>query len=188
MQHRMTEMLRVIDGICHRHGLRYWLCSGTLLGAVRHEGYIPWDDDLDIEMMRPDYDRLMEILPRELPEDMALQTPDTDAGYFFCYAKVRDRRSRLSETNDYDRIFEHRGIFIDIFPYEKMPLPLLWVSNRTFGRIYKVMRHTDWTVETLQPQDPRHLSLQPPFRLPRAARLGTSLPDEKAELQPRHSL
>ena len=104
MQHRMTEMLRVIDGICHRHGLRYWLCSGTLLGAVRHEGYIPWDDDLDIEMMRPDYDRLMEILPRELPEDMALQTPDTDAGYFFCYAKVRDRRSRLSETNDYDRI------------------------------------------------------------------------------------
>ena len=63
MQHRMTEMLRVIDGICRRHGLRYWLCSGTLLGAVRHEGYIPWDDDLDIEMMRPDYDRLMEILP-----------------------------------------------------------------------------------------------------------------------------
>ena len=75
MQHRMTEMLRVIDAICRRHGLRYWLCSGTLLGAVRHEGYIPWDDDLDIEMMRPDYDRLMEILPRELPEDMALQTP-----------------------------------------------------------------------------------------------------------------
>ena len=73
MQHRMTEMLRVIDGICRRHGLRYWLCSGTLLGAVRHEGYIPWDDDLDIEMMRPDYDRLMEILPRELPKDMVLQ-------------------------------------------------------------------------------------------------------------------
>ncbi len=47
MQHRMTEMLRVIDGICRRHGLRYWLCSGTLLGAVRHEGYIPWDDALD---------------------------------------------------------------------------------------------------------------------------------------------
>ncbi len=150
MQHRMTEMLRVIDAICRRHGLRYWLCSGTLLGAVRHEGYIPWDDDLDIEMMRPDYDRLMEILPRELPKDMVLQTPDTDAGYFYCYAKVRDCSSRLFETPDYDRIFEHHGIFIDIFPYEKMPLPLLRVSNRTFGRIYKVMHHTDWTVETLR--------------------------------------
>ena len=81
---------------------------------------------------------------------MVLQTPDTDAGYFYCYAKVRDCSSRLFETPDYDRIFEHHGIFIDIFPYEKMPLPLLRVSNRTFGRIYKVMHHTDWTVETLR--------------------------------------
>ena len=64
MQDRMTEMLREIDAICRRHNIRYWLCSGTLLGCIRHGGYIPWDDDLDIEVLREDYDRLMEILPR----------------------------------------------------------------------------------------------------------------------------
>lgn len=150
MQQRMTEMLRTIDEICQRHGLRYWLCSGTLLGAVRHGSYIPWDDDLDIEMMRPDYERLMQILPRELPPHLALQNADTDPGYFYCFAKVRDLRSRLSETNDYDRIFKYRGIFIDIFPYEKMPYPLLWISNRTFGRVYKVMKRRDLSTDELR--------------------------------------
>ena len=58
MQHRMTEMLVEIDKICRRHDLKYWLCSGTLLGCVRHGGYIPWDDDLDIEMLREDYEKL----------------------------------------------------------------------------------------------------------------------------------
>lgn len=149
MQDRMTEMLREIDAICRRHNIRYWLCSGTLLGCIRHGGYIPWDDDLDIEVLREDYDRLMEILPRELPEHLRLQNHDTDPGYFFCFAKVRDTRSHLSETNDYDRIFRYRGIFIDIFPYEKMPLPLLWISNRTFGRIYKVMRNPEYNIQQL---------------------------------------
>ena len=141
MQHRMTEMLGEIDKICRRHNLKYWLCSGTLLGCVRHGGYIPWDDDLDIEMLREDYEKLLKILPEELPEHLKLQTPDTDPGYFFQFAKVRDTRSYLEETNDYDRIFQLKGIFIDIFPYEKMPLPLLWISNRTFGRVYKVMNN-----------------------------------------------
>ena len=67
MQHRMTEMLGEIDKICRRHNLKYWLCSGTLLGCVRHGGYIPWDDDLDIEMLREDYEKLLKILPEELP-------------------------------------------------------------------------------------------------------------------------
>lgn len=149
MQHRMTEMLVEIDKICRRHDLKYWLCSGTLLGCVRHGGYIPWDDDLDIEMLREDYEKLLKILPEELPEHLKLQTPDTDAGYFFQFAKVRDTRSYMEETNDYDRIFQFKGIFIDIFPYEKMPLPLLWISNRTFGRVYKVMNNPNNTPEQL---------------------------------------
>ena len=88
MQDRMTEMLREIDAICRRHNIRYWLCSGTLLGCIRHGGYIPWDDDLDIEVLREDYDRLMEILPRELPEHLRLQNHDTDPGYFFCATRA----------------------------------------------------------------------------------------------------
>ena len=144
-QHRMTEMLLVLDDICRRHGIRYWLAAGTLLGAVRHKGYIPWDDDLDIEMLREDYDRLLRILPKELPEHLQLQTPETDAGYFLAYAKLRDRRSRLSETNAYDRIFEMQGIFIDIFPMERVPSFLRWVSCRTIGRCYKVLKRKNLT-------------------------------------------
>ncbi|MCM1108749.1 MAG: LicD family protein [Clostridium sp.] len=140
-QHRMTELLLAVDRIARKHGIPYWLSSGTLLGAVRHGGYIPWDDDLDIEMLRPDYDRLMKVLPDELPEGMVLQTHDTDPGYFFLFAKVRDTRSEMSETNRYDRIFRHRGIYIDIFPFEKAPLPLHWVSCRAHGFTYNVLNN-----------------------------------------------
>lgn len=145
-QHRMTEMLLAVDRVCRKHNIPYWLSSGTLLGAVRHGGYIPWDDDLDIELLRPDYEHLMRVLPDELPADMVLQTHETDPGYFFLFAKVRDTHSYLSESNRYDRIFRHRGIYIDIFPFEKAPLPLHWISCRAHGFTYKIMknpRHSD---------------------------------------------
>lgn len=145
-QHRMTELLLAVDRICKKHDIPYWLSSGTLLGAVRHGGYIPWDDDLDIEMLRPDYERLMRVLPDELPEDMVLQTHDTDPGYFFAFAKVRDTKSRLQETNRYDRIFRYQGIYIDIFPFEKAPRLLHWISCRAHGFTYNVLnnpRNTD---------------------------------------------
>lgn len=68
MQLRMLDILTEVDSICKKHGISYWLSSGTLIGALRHDGFIPWDDDLDIEMMRDDYLRLMKVLPQELPE------------------------------------------------------------------------------------------------------------------------
>ena len=82
-QMRMLDILLEVDRICRKHNITYWLSSGTLIGAVRHKGFIPWDDDLDIEMLLPDYERLMKILPQELPDTMALQTQDTDPNYFF---------------------------------------------------------------------------------------------------------
>lgn len=147
-QHRMTELLLAVDRVCRRHNISYWLSSGTLLGAVRHGGYIPWDDDLDIEMLRPDYERLLQVLPDELPEGMVLQTDETDPGYFFMFAKVRDTHSLLSETNRYDRIFRHRGIYIDIFPFEKAPRLLHWISCRAHGFTYNVMNNRNNDDET----------------------------------------
>ena len=82
-QMRMLEILLEVDKICKKHDIKYWLSSGTLIGAMRHDGFIPWDDDLDIEMMRSDYLRLMEVLPSELPEWLALQNDETDPYYFF---------------------------------------------------------------------------------------------------------
>ena len=76
-QLRMLEMLKYIDGVCKKHNISYWLSSGTLLGAVRHGGFIPWDDDLDIEMLRKDYLKLVKVLGREIDSKYALQTHKT---------------------------------------------------------------------------------------------------------------
>ncbi len=138
-QLRMLELLVEVDRICRKHNIRYWLSSGTLIGAARHKGFIPWDDDLDIEMLLPDYNRLMKVLQQELPDTMALQSVDTDPNYFFFYAKVRDRRSHLQESNRYDRVWKERGIYIDIFPFYKQPLWAHILSEKTQGHVYKIM-------------------------------------------------
>jgi len=138
-QLRMLDLLIEVDRICKKHNIQYWLSSGTLIGAARHKGFIPWDDDLDIEMLLPDYNRLMEVLPSELPGNMALQSVDTDKNYFFFYAKVRDRRSHLEESNRYDRVWKEQGIYIDIFPFYKQPLWIHMLSEKAQGHVYKIM-------------------------------------------------
>lgn len=139
-QLRMTEMLAVLDRICKKHGIRYWLIGGTLLGAARHKGFIPWDDDMDVQMLRDDYSRLMEILPNELPDNLAIQNRLTDPNYFYQYAKLRDRRSRIEEGLGYDRVFREHGIFIDIFPIDRHPKFLQRLSMATIGHCYKLLK------------------------------------------------
>ena len=139
-QMRMLEILLEVDRICKQHHIPYWLSSGTLIGALRHNGFIPWDDDLDIEMLRSDYLRLMQVLPSELPEWLALQNDETDPNYFYFYAKVRDRRSRMLEQNGYDRLWKEQGIYIDIFPMEQHPIWLHKLTEKTVGHMYKIWR------------------------------------------------
>ena len=81
-QLRLLEILDVFDGICRKHGIDYWLDWGSLLGARRHGGFIPWDDDLDVSLLRKDYKRLLAALEAELPEDLKLQTRKTDNKYW----------------------------------------------------------------------------------------------------------
>ena len=123
-QLRMLEMLTYIDGVCVQHDIPYWLSSGTLLGAVRHGGFIPWDDDVDIELLRRDYKRLLRVLRTEKEGRYRLQTHSTDNGYFFPFAKLRDMHSVLRENDDIDLGFAYRGIYIDIFPLEVNKYPL----------------------------------------------------------------
>ena len=139
-QLRMLDILLEVDKICKKHDIRYWLSSGTLIGAMRHE-----DDDLDIEMLRSDYVRLMKVLPSELPDWLALQNDETDPNYFYFYAKVRDRRSRMLEQNGYDRLWREQGIYIDIFPMERHPIWLhklteKTLTEKTVGHMYKIWR------------------------------------------------
>lgn len=115
MQLRLLEMLMYIDDICNNNNIKYWLSSGTCLGAVRHGGFIPWDDDLDIEMERKDYNRLLKIL-REQPDKYVLQEYKSDCEYLHTYSKLRDLNSRVKENNDSDTRNKYQGIYIDIFP------------------------------------------------------------------------
>lgn len=141
-QLRMLDLLNELDRICKKYNIRYWLSSGTLLGAVRHQGFIPWDDDLDIEMFEEDYLRLMKVLPGELPEHLALQCHDTDPNYFYPFAKLRDRNSYLEEFCIYDRYFKEQGIFVDIFPLVRIPKWVGWLSGHLHGQIYNQLNNS----------------------------------------------
>lgn len=111
----MKTILRDIDKICRENNISYWIESGTMLGAKRHNGFIPWDDDIDIGMMRKDYERFLELAPSHLPDDLFLQNAQLDSGVENSWSKVRHKYSKLIEEDDAEY---HEGLFVDIFPYD----------------------------------------------------------------------
>lgn len=112
------RLLKIIDRICRHENIDYWLDFGTLLGAMRHKGFIPWDDDLDIGMTREGFNQLCAAAPSLLGDAAFLQTSVSDRYYDMCQvpAKLRDNNSVFIEdaASRY-----HQGIFIDIFPYDR---------------------------------------------------------------------
>lgn len=115
-QLRMVDMLKYFDGVCRDNHLQYWLDFGTLLGGIRHGGFIPWDDDLDIVMKRSDAMKLRRILKKKTDEcDFVLQCNDTDAFYFRFWDKIRDTKSaNVAPSYIQDRL-KYRGLAMDIF-------------------------------------------------------------------------
>lgn len=114
----MLEILVEIHRICVENNITYWLEAGTLLGAIRHKGFIPWDDDCDVSMPRKDYERFLQIAQEKLPETMFLQTKETDKAYPLPWAKIRKNGTLLIETGETGEEKYHHGIFVDIFPYD----------------------------------------------------------------------
>lgn len=114
------SITKEIKRICDKHSIKYILDSGTLLGAVRHGGFIPWDDDMDIGMTRENYNRFLEVAKRELGNDYFLQTWETDANYPMPFAKVRLNGTKYIE-NVFEKAQMHQGIYVDIFPYDVWP-------------------------------------------------------------------
>ena len=119
IQARGLGMLRFMDDICRREGLTYWLSGGTLLGAVRHKGFIPWDDDVDLMMPRPDYERFLALAGRCSNRDYAIVTPYLNRDYAMPWARVWDLGTRVDLTHMVKAGSE--TLFLDIFPVEGLP-------------------------------------------------------------------
>ena len=133
-QLKQLEILKVIDGICQKHGLKYWLDGGTLLGAVRHGGFIPWDDDIDIAMDYQDMMRFAKVAQDDLPEGLFVQTPETDPHVKEQMVKIRDLNSLYIEKGDNFVDDYVKGIFVDIFPFEAHPdIPKSWTKRLAKG-------------------------------------------------------
>jgi lipopolysaccharide cholinephosphotransferase len=160
LQLRMLDMLKYIDKICIENNISYWLSCGTLLGAVRHQGFIPWDDDLDIEMLKEDYDRLIKVLRNDNSDKYVLQTHSTDRNYISPITKLRDKNSYIEENRRIDINYEFRGAFVDIFYLEnynkllsrlavnlqKIPFVISLIPNDKFGVFFTLKVFFYWIV------------------------------------------
>ena len=118
----LLDMLEILDRTCKEHGLRYFLFYGSLLGAVRHKGFVPWDDDLDIVMPRPDFDRVQKILEKKLEPPFFLQNFKTDPGYVPPFFKIRNSSTAgITPWFVEKHIAANLGIFIDVHSLDGMP-------------------------------------------------------------------
>lgn len=120
-QLKQLAILEQMDAICQRHNIPYWLDGGTLLGAVRHGGFIPWDDDIDIAMRQEDIPRFVEAAEKELPKGLFLQTPQNQPGSKEPIIKVRDLNSFFVEPSDNFSADYEKGLYVDIFPMIPYP-------------------------------------------------------------------
>jgi lipopolysaccharide cholinephosphotransferase len=139
-QLRMLDILLEIDKIFRKHGIEYWLEGGTLLGAVRHRGFIPWDDDLDINVLWKDIPRIRQILQSELPDNMCYQDITLDMNHHLIISKVRDKNSIFEDPGC--KRMKERGIFVDLIPVEEVVSQRLKNSiDFVYIRCLRGMRH-----------------------------------------------
>ena len=137
-QLRMLDLLKFLDKICKENKLEYWLDSGTLLGAARHGGFIPWDDDTDVCMMKEDAEKLKKIMQDKIWNGhIVLQSHDNDPYYYNpSWMTLRDTKSEYLLDESPHNKFKYKGLQIDIFIMEKeIPLHLLRLSRKLYNAL-----------------------------------------------------
>lgn len=134
MQKIELNILIEFSEICKRHNLRYYLAGGTLLGAVRHKGFIPWDDDIDIKMPRKDYEKFIKLSKLELPSHLYVLSPYDKTNCKYTFIKICDKRTKLIEYSENNR--KELNVYIDILPMDGYPSE----SNKLNRHIKKLYR------------------------------------------------
>ena len=143
-QLELLRMLKHVADICQEHNIKWWLSSGTLLGAARHKGFIPWDDDIDIVMLRKDYRRLERILRKEHSKEFVLHSMRSDVEYVNCFAKYRKREGRIESTSRRYDYYKWRGIGFDIFTIEKTNYFAARAASTIYGNIQHLSSYIRW--------------------------------------------
>lgn len=133
----LVSMLFDFNKFCNDNNLRYSLCAGSLLGAIRHKGIIPWDDDVDVMMPRPDYNRLIELTADGFMNHYSVIHAENNSNYYLPMAKMVDNRTKIIE----DEIRKNcpLGIFIDIFPCDGVPEDTI-IANDVYNRFRKLTK------------------------------------------------
>ena len=158
---QLTEVniLRLFAEICEKHNLRYYMVGGTMLGAIRHQGFIPWDEDMDVGMPRPDYEKFMAIVKDELPEGYDIRTFKQNADYKRAFSKLVNTRVTLTNESNVKKTLEYA--WLDIFPFDGMPanrvMQLAHFWRMTFWRFLYRASCFDEMVNLNRPGRPLYL-------------------------------
>lgn len=140
LQAIQIESLKEIIRICEAHGLTYYLWYGSMLGAVRHDGFIPWDDDLDLAMPEEDYDKFIECCKTELKPEFFLHTFENDPNYFPAFVRIRRNNTTYIPEVYNDTNFLNNGVWVDIFPLHYAKSDRSTVEKIKFNLQRRVLR------------------------------------------------
>ena len=127
------EILEEVDRICKKNNIDYFLNGGTLLGAVRHKGFIPWDDDIDVTMTRKNYNKFIEACLKDLNSKYIIDNYKTNKKCCFSFTKIKKKGTLYVESRDYNTYDENSGIWVDVFPLDGQPKPMsiiMRIQNR----------------------------------------------------------
>ncbi len=141
------NLLKLFIEVCKKYNLKYYCVGGTLLGAVRHGGYIPWDDDIDVAMPREDYEKFLIDVRKDLPERYFIQTTETDKEYLQTFAKLRDSNTTYIETTSAKLNINH-GVYIDVFVLDGYPKSKTAQKKLTIQKkVMEFYRSPKWNLE-----------------------------------------
>lgn len=137
------DLLVEFDRVCKKNNLTYFVDGGTLLGTIRHQGFIPWDDDVDLVMLREEYEKLVQIAGREFQYPYFFQTTESDPGLIMGGSRLRNSETTLVSDFENKRPYENKGIFIDVYVLDSVPKDegKLQSIRRTLKISWKVLRY-----------------------------------------------